>query len=254
MNYPGRVIKQGETDSSIVAFIAKGLQARGFKVTSPPGQFGAALASDIKLFQSQNVDAAGRPLKVDGNVGPLTWGALFGVSAAPALLPSLAYSALQRAISQIDVREDPAKPNTGPEVNAYLKSVNVPPGSYWCMAFVNWCFQNGAVDAGVPDTFPVDAGCINVWNIVKSKAPQRIVTKAQAIADPSVIKPGFVFILDHGAGRGHTGFVKDHIGGALRTVEGNTNDNGSANGIGVFELNRRSIMDKDLKGFLDYTV
>jgi NAD(P)-dependent dehydrogenase (short-subunit alcohol dehydrogenase family) len=40
---------------------------------------------------------------------------------------------------------------------------------------------------------------------------------------------------------------------ALKTVEGNTNPTGSSNGLGVFELNRRKVMDPTLKGFLDFT-
>jgi hypothetical protein len=40
--------------------------------------------------------------------------------------------------------------------------------------------------------------------------------------------------------------------GRLKTVEGNTNDNGSNNGIGVFERDRRKIADIN-KGFIDYS-
>ena len=47
--------------------------------------------------------------------------------------------------------------------------------------------------------------------------------------------------------------IPGSIGGALRTVEGNSNPTGSSNGIGVFELNRRNVMNADLKGFLDFT-
>lgn len=62
-----------------------------------------------------------------------------------------------------------------------------------------------------------------------------------------------VFILDHGGGLGHTGFVGQSLNGALVTIEGNTNNDGFNNGIGVFELKRRKIIDTLLKGFLNFT-
>jgi hypothetical protein len=73
------------------------------------------------------------------------------------------------------------------------------------------------------------------------------------LANPALVKPGMVFILDHGSGLGHTGFVRQSVAGALITVEGNTNNDGTSNGIGVFELKRRKIIDASLKGFLDFT-
>jgi hypothetical protein len=256
MLYPGRIIKQGEADPAIVKALAQALAAQGYAVTSPPGAFDAAFASTIKLFQSQHVDDGLRPLQVDGKVGSLTWGALFATAPArPAVAPAtgLAASALARANSQIGVMEQPIGSNRGPMVDVFLKSVGVPPGNYWCMAFVNWCFQNGSADAGISNTFPKTAGCIDAWNRVKADMPRRIVTRAAAMADPSLVKPGFVFILDHGGGNGHTGFVSHQSGGALATIEGNSNATGSANGVGVFALNRRGVMEKDLKGFLDFT-
>ena len=252
MIYPGYVVMVGEKDKAVVAAIAVQLKARGYP---PPAgtAYDAGLASLVKLFQSQHVDAAGRPLRVDGKVGLLTWGALFGAEPVATVPTGLAGAALGNAISQIGVMESPPGSNRGPMVDQYLKAVGAPPGSFWCMAFVNWCFQQAAKDQAKDDGFPKTAGCIDAWNRVKGASPGCIVTRAQAIADPSLVRPGFVFILDHGGGHGHTGFVKQGVGGALRTIEGNSNNTGSANGVGVFELNRRTIMDKDLKGFLDFT-
>ena len=52
---------------------------------------------------------------------------------------------------------------------------------------------------------------------------------------------GSIFIMDHGEGRGHTGFVKSLADGRLGTVEGNSNDGGSREGTGVFGLTRRTL-------------
>ena len=46
--------------------------------------------------------------------------------------------------------------------------------------------------------------------------------------------------------------VTEVANGRLKTVEGNTNDNGSRNGIGVFQREGRKILDIN-RGFIDYS-
>ena len=73
---------------------------------------------------------------------------------------------------------------------------------------------------------------------------------SEALAEPSRIAPGMVFFIAHGGGTGHTGFVEGlHPDGRLITIEGNTNNGGSRDGIGVFRLQRRTIASSNL-GFL----
>lgn len=252
MNYPGHIIASGASTDEAQA-IANQLVALGYKDAAGLRQFDDKLSACIKLYQSQHSDALGRPLKVDGVVGPLTWSSLF--DAAPVTEPptGLAGAALGKAISQIGVREHPLGSNRGPEVDSYLTAAGAPLGSYWCMAFVFWCFDHAANDLGKSNSFPKTAGCLDAWERVNKHAPGCVITRAQAISKPSLVRPGLVFILDHGGGLGHTGFVRQVVGGALRTVEGNSNNDGSSNGVGVFDLNRRSVMESDLKGFLDFT-
>jgi hypothetical protein len=50
-----------------------------------------------------------------------------------------------------------------------------------------------------------------------------------------------VFVMDHGAGRGHTGYVEALSDGRLRTIEGNSSNGGSREGTGVFALTRRTL-------------
>jgi hypothetical protein len=251
MEFPGHVIKIGETNGALIRKIAQRLKALGYDPTSPAGQFDAPFKSLVKLFQSQHVDALGVPLKVDGEIGPLTWGALFDDDAHETPTPSgtLLERALAKAISQIGVRERPVGSNKGPEVERYLASTGLGGGFFWCMAFVHFCFMEAAREMGVRNPFPKTAGCIDAWN----KARDFRITKQKAIQNPSLVVPGSVFILDFGNGHGHTGIVRKSVGGALRTVEGNTNSDGSSNGIGVFELNRRSVMNSNLKGFIIVT-
>jgi hypothetical protein len=78
------------------------------------------------------------------------------------------------------------------------------------------------------------------------------VTTAKAVADPGLVNPGSLFIIDLGKGLGHSGVVIETANGRLVTIEGNTNDNGSRNGIGVFQRDARKI-SKINKGFIDYS-
>jgi hypothetical protein len=253
MDYPGRTIKAGESNAEIVRYIAQELAARGYSLTSPQGTYDAAMKSVVSMYQAQNFDRAGRPLEVDGEVGPMTWGALFGAATTTVESSSIAVAALGVAVTQLGVMEVPLGSNKGPMVNQYLASVGLDPGYYWCMAFIYWCFKQAATHSGEANPFPRTAGCLAAWNKVKASQPQRLITRAQAIQDPSIVRPGMVFILDYGRGAGHTGFVRQGIGGALRTVEGNTNNGGSNNGLGVFELNRRKVTDSKLKGFINFS-
>lgn len=55
--------------------------------------------------------------------------------------------------------------NRGPEVDAYLAAVGVPPGMPWCTAFVRWCLERAAGRPDLPDGFP-DSGwtpAIQAW-------------------------------------------------------------------------------------------
>ena len=66
----------------------------------------------------------------------------------------------------------------------------------------------------------------------------RRITAAEAAANPGLVRGGLVFVMSTGQGTGHMGFVERAAGGKLVTIEGNTNDGGSREGIGVFR--RRS--------------
>jgi hypothetical protein len=56
--------------------------------------------------------------------------------------------------------------------------------------------------------------------------------------------------MDHGGGKGHTGIVTSRNGGYINTIEGNSNDGGSREGLGVFTLERK--ITTITKGFILY--
>ncbi|WP_222877392.1 CHAP domain-containing protein [Terrihabitans soli] len=251
MKYPGRVIEPSETDKALLGKIAAKLGARGYAVPEPHHAYTPAFAAAVKLFQSQNVSASGFPLKIDGKIGPITWGAIFEQEPVEAGSNDLVNRSLEIAISQLGVMEKPLGSNGGPEVDQYLKSVGLGTGFFWCMAFVNWCIQKAGADLGKTVKFPRTGGCVKAWNDAVAGGPKSaVLTAADARTSPGKVKPGAVFILSYGKGLGHTGFVRSNAGGALITVEGNTNQDGSRSGLGVFELKRRNVMDAQLKGFI----
>jgi hypothetical protein len=250
MSYPGRIVKVAEKDGAVVRAIADRLIARGIAISSVPGVFDAGFASAVRLFQTLNLDLTGKPLVVDGEVGPMTWGALFGPASVPVAATAgsaLARKALAIAEGEKGNLEIPLGSNAGIHVEKYLASTDLPGGYFWCMAFVHWCFKAAADQLGVPNSFPKTAGVLDAWN----KSSSMRVRKTAALADLSLVGPGSVFILDYGTGYGHTGFVVSNLGGSLVTVEGNTDPAGSGNGIGVFELNKRNVANSLMKGFIN---
>jgi hypothetical protein len=111
------------------------------------------------------------------------------------------------------------------------------------MAFIYWCFEQSAAALKVPNPAPRTAGVKRSWQLAQSQPGATIVPAAKAAKDPSLVTPGMVFYIDTGPSTGHAGFVADVVGSTLVTIEGNTNDGGSREGIGVFQRSKRKIKD-----------
>lgn len=249
MNYPNRVIRQGETNKSIVKEIQQKLNDCGCGPIDVDGGFGAKTAKAVKLFQSTRTDKNGNPLEIDGKVGAITWETLFGpdsVEEIDVTDNALLNEVVKVARTQIGVMEKPLGSNSGPEVDQYLDSVGLPPGLFWCMAFVHWVYEQASENLGRNNPAIKTGGCIDHWNRTKGK---RILTE-NAVNKTSLVKPGQIFIISHGGGAGHTGLVESVSGGFINTIEGNSNPSGSRNGIGVFGLQRKIV--KINKGFIEY--
>lgn len=128
-------------------------------------------------------------------------------------------------LSQIGVRQ--VGSNTGPQVEAYLAVTGLKGGYPWCAAFVAWVLTQNDVpnpkSAWSPAWFP-HANVVWQSNGLKIRLPL----------------PGDVFGIYYASmGRiAHVGFVHRYGDRITITVEGNTNDNGSRTGDGVY-LKRR---------------
>ena len=136
------------------------------------------------------------------------------------------------ATKEIGVRE--TTQNRGVQVEIYLKSVGLDyshgytyPGFSWCAAFVKWCMIKANIVT--PGMNAMAASCYNPDNVVYSDS---VFHKAFA--------PGDIFtIYFESLGRvGHCGIISNINGNILSTIEGNTNNDGSRNGNGVYARSR----------------
>ena len=259
--FPGRTLKAGEANPELVIALQRQLNAAGCGPVVENGLFAEPTTTAVKRFQMRFPDVDGVPLKVDGSVGPLTWAALFGAEMAPAdamstLAPaasSLSLAAIECARAELGVHEQPPGSNRGPRVDDYLSAVGLDPaaGSFaWCAAFVYFCFGKAADAAGRRNPLPRTAGVLAHWNRAERSGARRI-KHADAAANPSLVRVGQIFCIDFGGGAGHTGIVTGVESGKLLTIEGNTNDGGSREGIGVFARGGRTVGAIN-KGFLEY--
>ena len=152
-------------------------------------------------------------------------------------MTKLGADALQQARAQLGEAELPKNSNTGPMVDKYLASVGLKPGYAWCAAFVYWCFDEAANVASITNPVPRTAGVLDLWN---RSTRHRVKTP----------RPGDVFVMDYGHGKGHTGFVERVLdGGLIETIEGNTNDEGSREG---YEVARRQRSMSKVLGYLRF--
>ncbi len=262
MDYPGHIIKAGERDATIVRALKQQLNAAlgttadaALRLEPSNATFGPKMKRAVLLFQARNVDDTGAPLRQDGEVGSLTWSALFGSDAVPTRTEStspLLAAALRIAAEQEarHVREVPRNSNRGPEVDDYLQCAGCPPGNSWCCAFVYWCVNEAAKELGRRNPMVKTPGCLDHWQRAVARGASRFTT-ARALGDHSLVRPGLIFVMDHGGGFGHTGFVERVDGGMLTTLEGNTDASKSREGCGVYRLTRK-IADVN-KGFIDYS-
>lgn len=261
MQYPGRIIKAGETDGALVRAIKAQLNlVLGFAPRTPgrldernPG-FGPSVTQTVKLFQSRHVDHDGHPLLQDGRIGSVTWERLFGAGFVPSVVTAptpLLSRVVAIAGSQAakPVREAPPFSNRGPDVEQYQTRAGSRSGLAWCCSFVYWCYDEAARALSRRNPMVRTAGCLDHWERAVAAGAKRI-PRSKAVADPSLLAPGMIFIMDHGGGLGHTGIIARVNGGLLDTIEGNTDASQSREGGGVYRLSRK-IADINL-GFVDY--
>jgi hypothetical protein len=207
MDYPGRFIQRGSKGDAV-------LTIQGRLGVEQTGLFGPTTEECVTAFQR------GRGLEADGIVGPDTWKALF----KPEPAVDLGEAALKEARARVGVSERPLGSNAGPEVNQYLQRVGLEPGRFWCLAFVYYCVDEACKKLGRSNPLPRTASCSQIYQWARDHG--------RLAARPA---PGDVFLCIGGeTGHYHSGLVDGPVKSArFPTVEGNSNTDGSANGVGV---------------------
>ncbi len=128
--------------------------------------------------------------------------------------------------------------NRGDMVTGFLKKTGLGPGYPWCMAFVYSMFDELT---GGTNPLPKTAGVVDHWRKVPTGVAK--ITRAQAIQDPTLVKPGQVFFKSRSGG-GHTGIVLKVEGNEFVSIDGNSSDQ--------VKLNRYKIDSTSTLGFADY--
>lgn len=161
--------------------------------------------------------------------------------------------------------------NRGVEVDQFLTNVGVEVGNPWCAAFVYSCalgaarlLSNDSERRTARTTCPRTSAARDLW--YKSKSLNTRFTKAQVLQEQIFPRAGDIFVnetvkdgkigrhLENDKGESfpsHTGIVKsyEHDRKRLVTIEGNTNEGGSREGVGVFERTDR-MQSVNLYGFV----
>lgn len=147
---------------------------------------------------------------------------------------TLQQQALDVPKTQLGKCENPLGSNWGHPVQDYLSSVGIHFQASWCMAFVYWCFEQ----TGQPNPLVKTGGVLNAWNTADKKF--------RVVGDPQA---GDIFIMNFGKGLGHTGIVEKVDSTFIYTIDGNTNDSGSREGI---EVCRKQRPRNKVVGYLRY--
>lgn len=148
---------------------------------------------------------------------------------------TLSEKALGVAITQLGKHEQPLGSNWGDPVKYYLKSIGINFPASWCLAMVYWCFDQCGKES---NPLVKTGGVLHLWNVADKKYRVK--------GNP---KPGDIFIMDFGKGLGHCGIVEKVDQNFIYTIDGNSNDSGSREGI---EVCRKQRPKTKIKGYLRY--
>lgn len=126
--------------------------------------------------------------------------------------------------------------------SAFVDAINLAAGTDkaepWCASFVTYCVSEAKLNSP-----PKDKAACEEWHV------WAVVTKRFHDASETP-KPGWIAVFDfrHTGKAHHCGIVIRINGPAILTCEGNTDEDGSAEGNGVYVKDRRG---KGLLGYID---
>ncbi|MBC8120468.1 MAG: peptidoglycan-binding protein [Gemmatimonadaceae bacterium] len=222
-----RILKRGVVGED-VRELQRCLATRGFDPGTPDGEFGPDTETAVRRFQTIAA------LTVDGEVGPLTWGALAGPVAED--LAATQAASLQQRQKLVGIARSEAARNLvwngiQSEAEKYLRPLRAPlniPNSTthynWCAAFVTYCCRQGGY--AIPDRpgdFWATMAKVEAW---KHWAKMNGTWHPRGTVEPA---PGDIACFewkDRDTELDHIGIVLAHTPGNahIETAEGNTNN------------------------------
>ncbi len=162
-------------------------------------------------------------------------------------------SVLEIAKQQSGQKEEPKGSNRGPMVTQYQNRTGYPGGGVpWCLCFCYWCIDQACRAASIPNALKKTGSC----DVVMAWAKQQGVLHT----DPKIGDIGLVLAARGSLDAVHAFFVTGVDEECVRTLEGNSNNDGSREGYEVVPRGRpRSakivyVRWADLAGFHGATV
>ena len=195
------------------------------------GDFGPATDSAVRKFQLLNL------LDVDGIIGPNTFNKLIEPITRVQRSVPINGRPLNEMVAEYarqHFRERPREiggQNMGPWVRYYMRGnegVDWP----WCAGFISAIIRQACKSLRIAFPLKLSDSCIELSK--NAKASNLFLSEAELRANRSKLQPGAVFLNRTRIGYwSHTGIVVAVEDNVFHTIEGNTNDDGSAEGYEV---------------------
>lgn len=239
ITYPGE-IKKGQRGKKAKR-VQEWLSFHNFK-TSIDGDFGPATFFCVKEFQKA------KGIKVNGRVNKTTWEALVKpmtdtlTDVNPKEGTTAAQNVLDFAKQHLKIHPvEIGGQNRGPWVRMYLKG-NEGTQWAWCAGFVTFVMEQAYASLGRKMPIKGSFSCDNLANQAKQKGlfvkGADIVTKKVQWAE---LPASWIFLnRKTSSDWTHTGFGFAGFDEVFRTLEGNTNDDGSRDGYEVCQRVRNN--------------
>lgn len=201
------------------------------------GKFGTQTLFQVRKFQEAV------KLPPSGLVGHRTWSALLAMTDSPPPGQRASLTDFQAAFLAILVAENGVREiggaNRGPRVNEYLASVGLKPGTFWCQAFVYWGGEEAGALTRIKNPLPRTGSTQEFLRECKKRG--------WLVPPGAPLRPADIAVIRHDEDSGHVYVIKSTTSAKgprfVESVEGNTNNNGSSNGDGVYIRNNRDPRD-----------
>lgn len=184
------------------------------------GHFGPLTLEAVYALQASHIGPDGRPLTVDGVVGPVTWWALttenqtgaFGGPTGAFVMPArtpLGRLAITCARGEmVSGAREMGENNAGPFVEKYLAPIDRKTGA-WCAGFVSYCVRTAAAE--LRESMPFDY----------SGTARGILAQLEQTNEPMAGDLAFWWRVAPTSWQGHVEIVTHVADGVLWTIGGN---------------------------------